>query len=68
MRPAPRRKPRPLDNPLVALLVHLVATLAVFVGAYWAADEDSLMPLGVAAVFVTALELAWWHKLFGRRR
>jgi len=66
MRHAARRKPDPFDNPLVAMLVHLVATLSVFVGAYWAADDDSLVPLGVAAVFVTLLELAWWHKLFRR--
>ena len=66
MHHAPRRKPRPLDNPLVGMLVHLVATLAVLAGASWAADEDSLAPLGVAAVFATVLELAWWHKLFRR--
>lgn len=66
MRPPRRHKPDPLDNPLVAMLVHLVATLSLFIGAYWAADDDSLVPLGVAVVFVTALELAWWHKLFRR--
>jgi len=67
MRHAPRRKPSPFDNPLVAMLVHLVATLSVLVGATWSAEDDSIVPLVVSAVFVTLLEIAWWHKFFLRR-
>jgi|GEM_PF-1145008 len=67
MRHAPRRKPDPFDNPLISMLVHLAATLSVLVGASWAAEDDSIVPLVVAAVFVVLLEIAWWHKFFIRR-
>jgi hypothetical protein len=60
----PNRRPNPLDNPVLAWILHVIVASVACVSTYYSLVEDTFIPAACGIAVVAVMEAGWLYFRF----